>query len=560
MGNQGVDGADSVYQAFLAFVETQMETNTAGQGTSYLVAMDKMAVIRQGIAHIRDTFDGSEAEDIKDSIDEVVAILEKAAATSSDTATVKNTQDALGTCLSMKELIDTFIAENDEAWDLVDATIALGDANTQLLNTLTDSLDMDANNNVNETINLGNMTIWIALAVTLVSIAVAVIIGMIISRLISKPLQSMSDFLNYVGTTGDIIIGPEVREKIERISSSKDEIGQMSAELASFFGRIADVSKVLEAVSEGDLTVELPLLSEHDVMGNSMQKMLGNLNSILRELRIASRQVSAGAQQIAQSAQSLASGTTEQAANIERFSSVLTNLKEKTDNNAGNSKKAQKVNVETGNCLEGSIRSMEEMLTAMKEIDESSGSITKIIKVIDDIAFQTNILALNAAVEAARAGQQGKGFAVVAEEVRNLAAKSAEAARETATLIARSSERVKAGNEIVFVTNTDLEAAAENARASTSLIETVTTASNEQAVSITGVSIGIEQISTVVQANSALAEESAAAAEEMSALSVILDEIVARFVLGQEKTSKSSQAPMLSASQEDFYDNSSYLY
>ena len=524
LGNKGTEEADSIYQAL----------RQAEQSPSYLEAMDKMTTIRQGLAHIRDTFDGSEEKTLKSSIDEVIVILENAVTTATDSTTVRSAQAALGTCTSIKELIDTFIAENDKAWDLVDATIALGDVNTKLLNDLADSLDTDMNNNINATINLGNITIWIALAVTLISIAVAVVIGLIISGLISKPLKSMSDFLEYAGATGDISIDPALQAKIEQISSSKDEIGQMSTALVGFFMRITDVSKTLEYVADGNLAVELPLLSANDVIGNSMQKMLRNLNNMLHDLRIASTQVSSGSQQISQSAQNLASGASEQAASIEEFSAVLISLQEKTNDNAENSKKAQGVNKETVTCLDESIHSMEEMLAAMKEIDESSGNITKIIKVIDDIAFQTNILALNAAVEAARAGQHGKGFAVVADEVRNLAAKSAEAAKETSVLIEGSSERVKTGNKIVAKTNTNLKSATENSRASTYLIETVTNDSNEQAKSIKEATIGIEQISSVVQANSALAEESAAAAEEMSAQSVVLDQIVARFILKQD--------------------------
>ena len=557
LGNQGVDGADSVYQTLRTFLKTRMETNMqADQLAPYLEAMDKMTTIRQGLAHVRDTFDGSEAETIKSAIDEVITILENEAATSTNTATQQNANDALGTCTAMKELIDTFIADNDEAWTLVDATIALGDTNTKLVNTLTDALDMDMEVKINDTINLGNITIWIVLAVTLVSIAVAIVIGLIVSGLISKPLRTMSGFLEYAGTTGDINIGPDIQAKIEKISSSKDEIGHMSTALAGFFMRITDVSKVLEAVAEGNLTVELPLLSENDVMGNSMHKMLGNLNDVLHDLRIASVQVSSGAQQISMSAQNLASGSSEQAASVEEFSAILAGLQEKTNSNAGNSQKAQMVNTETGASLEGSIHSMEEMLVAMKEIDESSGNITKIIKVIDDIAFQTNILALNAAVEAAQAGPHGKGFAVVADEVRNLAAKSAQAAKETSMLIAESSQRVKMGNRIVTKTNTDLAAAAENARLSTSLVGTVTVDSNEQAISINNVTVGIEQISSVVQANSALAEEAAAAAEEMSAQSVLLDEIVARFILKNDKLT-TSQGGMLPDMQNHSYESGS---
>ena len=549
LGNQGVESADSVYQALRAFSQTRIENGSpAEQFDASLESMDKMATIRQGLAYIRDTFERSESENLKTSIGEVVVILENSLADFTDITVAKNTRDALKTCRSMQELIDTFVTENDDAWDFVDATIVLGETNTQMMNSLIGSLNANMNDGVDATVNLGQVTIRIALAVTLLSIAVAVVMGIIISGLISKPLQAMSGFLEYAGSTGDININPELSEKIERISSAKDEIGQMSTALAGFFMRIIDVSKVLESVSNGDLTAELPLLSDSDVMGYSLQKMLGNLNGMLHDLRVASNQVSSGSRQISQSAQSLASGSSEQSSNIEAFSNTLVELLEKTNHNAQNSKKAQDANKETGAHLEESINSMNQMLDAMKAIDESSGNITKVIKVIDDIAFQTNILALNAAVEAARAGQHGKGFAVVADEVRNLAAKSAEAAKETSMLIAGSSERVKTGNEIVVKTNTDLKSATENARESTCLIETVTTDSSDQARAISEVNFGIDQISSVVHANSALAEQSAAAAEEMASQSVALNEIVGRFTLKQDKTLNTNSS-MISGTQ-----------
>jgi len=179
---------------------------------------------------------------------------------------------------------------------------------------------------------------------------------------------------------------------------------------------------------------------------------------------------------------------------------------------------------------------MNDLLEAMKSIDESSSSITKVIKVIEDIAFQTNILALNAAVEAARAGQHGKGFAVVADEVRNLASKSASAAKETAALIEGSSERVKEGNQIVSRTNESLDRVMEYAQELARRVGEVDTASAEQTHEIFEIRQGVDQISDVVQANSATAEQSAAAAQEMSAQADMLDQLVRKFKLRQGDT------------------------
>ena len=379
--------------------------------------------------------------------------------------------------------------------------------------------------------NEKNKSILTFLILTAVILLLSILTAVFISGIIGKPLSLMSNFLKKAGETGDVLIDEENQAQIEKLATYGDEIGQISNSLAQFINRIVEVSKALGSVANGDLAINFSLQSERDVLGISLKKMVDDLNRILSEMRTTSDQVSAGANQISQSSQSLASGSTEQASSIEDFSTSIASLLKQTNENAENSKKAHHANGETSSKLEHSIDSMVEMVIAMKAIDESSNSITQIIKVIDDIAFQTNILALNAAVEAARAGQHGKGFAVVAEEVRNLAAKSAEAARETAALIESSSGRVKTGNQIVERTNLDLKMANDNAKESTRLIEMVTSASVEQARAISIINQNVDQISAVIQANSALSQESAASAQEMSAQSVSLNQIVDGFRL-----------------------------
>ena len=385
-------------------------------------------------------------------------------------------------------------------------------------------------------------------------IIIAIVMAIYIARMISKPLITLTDFMSQAGESGNIAIKPEDAETVRKLGQSNDEIGQCISSTTTFMNHITKVSEDLGLLADGDLTVQSERLSDKDVMGTAVQKIAGNFSSIFNEIRVASDQVASGAGQVSQGAQQLASGTSEQAATVEEFSASLNGLQEKTSHNAENSKRARDTNIETVNKLEACISSMGAMLNAMKEISDSSDSITKVIKVIDDIAFQTNILALNAAVEAARAGQHGKGFAVVAEEVRNLAAKSAEAAKETAALIESSSARVKEGNQIVAQTNSDLEAAAENSRESTRLIDEVSTASVEQASAIKEISIGIEQISVVVQANSATSEESASTSQEMSAQALVLNEILSRFKINHNETFRSlpSHSPVAYPDTHDF--------
>jgi len=374
-------------------------------------------------------------------------------------------------------------------------------------------------------------SIWMFSIISFVIFLLSLILSILVSGHISKPLSSMSAFLNNAGKTGDISITNDNKAEKARHVGKKDEISQISISLSIFIERIREVSLALEAIANGNLDIEFAIQSEKDTLGISLIKMMNDLSGMLGELRASSEQVSAGAAQISQSAQSLASGSSEQAATIVDFSSTITTLMGQTNTNAENSEKAQLANNVTSSKLEDSINSMVEMIDAMKAIDESSGNITQIINVIDAIAFQTNILALNAAVEAARAGQHGKGFAVVAEEVRNLAAKSAQAAKETAELIENSSSRVQAGNQIAERTNSNLEIAIRNAKESTKLIELVASASAEQATAIFTISQSIDQISSVIQANSALSEQSAASAEEMSAQSMLLHQIVDGFKL-----------------------------
>lgn len=379
-------------------------------------------------------------------------------------------------------------------------------------------------------------SILIFIIFSIVIIIVSLVISMAISGLISTPLNRIRDYLVQVGTSGNLLISPAVQKKMELDSQLKDEVGECASSLLSMSHRLQLVGETLKRVAAGDLTIEMDLLSEQDTMGEAVSHMEQNLNKIFSELNIASDQVAAGSRQIAQGAQGLASGATQQAASIEEFSASLSELKEKTQHSSNNSQMAQEVNAKAGTMLGESIQAMEEMLVAMKEIDSSSKNITKVIKVIDDIAFQTNILALNAAVEAARAGHHGKGFAVVAEEVRNLAAKSAEAAKETAVLIEGSSEKVKQGNQIVEKTNVALEAVMESSNESIGLVQEVAVDSKEQAKVIEQLNEGIEQIASVVQTNSATAEQSAAASQEMSAQSNMLNQIVRSFKLKDEST------------------------
>ena len=239
--------------------------------------------------------------------------------------------------------------------------------------------------------------------------------------------------------------------------------------------------------------------------------------------------MSSGAGLVSNSSIALSQGATEQASSVEQLTASIEEVAAQTTLNAQN---AQTANDSARQVKENAVQGneqMQEMLKAMDDINNSSASISKIIKVIDDIAFQTNILALNAAVEAARAGQHGLGFAVVAEEVRTLAAKSAQAAKETTELIEGSIKKVDIGTKIASETASALDKIVKEVAKTASLIETIAVATNEQAAAIEQINQGVMQVSTVVQSNAATSQESAAASEELSSQADQLREIVSTF-------------------------------
>jgi methyl-accepting chemotaxis protein len=295
-------------------------------------------------------------------------------------------------------------------------------------------------------------------------------------------------------------------------------------------------------LAEGDLTTESTYEFQGDfiVVKDSMNKTIRNLGNALNKVNCSAAQVSLGSRQISDGAQSLAQGATEQAASIEQLSSSVSEISQKTKHNAEMAGKAALLS-ETirGNAEKGSIH-MAEMISAVGNISEASHSISKVIKVIDDIAFQTNILALNAAVEAVRAGQHGKGFAVVAGEVRHLAAKSAEAAKETEEMIQNSIEKADLGSQIAGEAAASLADIVSGINESSELVRGIAMSSEEQSLGIRQVNVGIEQVSQVIQQNSATAEESAAASEEMSSQSEILGELTAQFRLKDVNASHGS--------------------
>ena len=296
---------------------------------------------------------------------------------------------------------------------------------------------------------------------------------------------------------------------------------------------IEETSQVLQEMARNNLTVEVTgeYRGEYDKIKTAANQAIRSFNELLGDINVAASQVAVGSKQVSDASQSLSQGATEQASSVEELTSSIAEIAAQTKQNAGDAAQASTLSgTVQAEATQGNDK-MNQMLRSMEEINESSANISKIIKVIDDIAFQTNILALNAAVEAARAGQYGKGFAVVAEEVRNLAAKSAEAAKNTTSLIEGSISRVENGTKIANETAEMLKKISDSIQKATVLVGNIASASNEQATAIAQIDQGISQVSTVVQTNSATAEESAASSEELSGQADMLSEFVHKFKL-----------------------------
>jgi methyl-accepting chemotaxis protein len=347
----------------------------------------------------------------------------------------------------------------------------------------------------------------------------------------TRPLNLMMKSLKQVGETGNLTLTSDELQNLRAAAERRDEVGQSVAAFLKTLEHLIYCDKVLEAVAGRDLSVDVRTLGENDTMGIALRSMLDRLNDMFKEIRLSSGQVSNGSQQIADGAQSLAQGATEQADSVEQLSNSISEVSTSIAEVSGSAKNLYELIGDIKRKAEQGTGQMSEMMDAVREINEASQSISSVIKIIDDIAFQTNILALNAAVEAARAGQYGKGFAVVAEEVRNLAAKSAEAAKNTSGLIENSVSKAELGVKIAGKTNESLGEIVDGVVTSSKIIEKIASDTNRQSDIVGRIDTNVDQITQVVRMNTATAEESAAASEELSSQSAVLDGLAGRFLL-----------------------------
>jgi methyl-accepting chemotaxis protein len=316
----------------------------------------------------------------------------------------------------------------------------------------------------------------------------------------------------------------------------------MANSINSFIADLNGRASVALKISEGDLTENITTASNKDTLGLAFKNMLIKLRDIVGSISDASERVFIGASSINQASEALSKGAIDSASSLEEVNSSMTEIGSQVKANADNAQVAKDLTINARNSAEEGSHKVQSMVVAMDEIQSSSVEITKIIKTIDDIAFQTNLLALNAAVEAARAGVHGRGFAVVAEEVRNLASRSAKAAKETAALIEGSNDKVKSGSSIASETSEVFEEILGSVKKAADLVGDIAVASNEQSIGIEQVAQGLSQIESVTLQNSSHSEEVASAAAELEDQANNLQSILQQFKVDSSTSSSLNSA------------------
>lgn len=418
------------------------------------------------------------------------------------------------------------LAKNGKQKEAVDHLMTEGKKYASEAETAIDELvtmlekEADANN---DKVEKERVILTVAIViVAVIAIIIALLYAAALIRGISVPVAKLSEAARKLAV-GDV--------DVDCKKMHDDDLGMMMDEFAEMVDGIKEQARIADVIAQGDFTIDVKPRSDKDVLGKSLRKLVIDENMTLNNIKEAGAQITVGSEQVASASQALAQGATEQASALEQVTASMHEVTQRTKDNANEAGEASNLVNNIKDMATMGNEHMKAMMEAMDSINQSSETISKIIKTIDDISFQTNILALNAAVEAARAGVHGKGFAVVAEEVRNLAAKSASAAGETAEMIEDSIHKVANGTRIAEETAKSLDEIVKLIDDIVVRISNIKVSSNDQAASITQIDQAISQVSTVVHTNAATSEESAAASEELSNQAITLKNLISNYKL-----------------------------
>ena len=376
-------------------------------------------------------------------------------------------------------------------------------------------------------------TTVIVVIVAVVAIFIAFAYGMFLIRAISAPIKKISEAAKKIAV-GDVDVDCQ--------KLHNDDLGELMDEFSAMVAATKEQARIADVISQGDYTMDVKPRGDRDVLGKSLRKLVIDENMTLNNIKEAGAQITVGSEQVANASQALAQGSTEQASALQQVTASMDEVTQRTKANATQASQANTLVNNVKDMAAAGNDQMKSLIQAMDSINESSETISKIIKTIDDISFNTSILALNAAVEAARAGEAGKGFAVVAEEVRNLAAKSASAAGETAEIIEDSIHKVANGTKIAEETAKSLDEIVKSIDEIVGLISNIAVSSNDQSTAIFQIDQAISQVSTVVQTNAATSEQCAAASEELSNQAVTLKNLISQYKLRTSGMGGSSYA------------------